>query len=200
VQSITGSSAVDNFQGLFGVSTANPDSWLKEKGKQLGREVMCKLMQAVYVEHGLQPPAAAVGTSAPEKLDIKPQLVGDFAAAILLLLYCLVTQGHKLGQHAHIQAQNAWVSLLSGGNAFWSCTAWLVLSPRPLYGLSLFLGLANIVEAFGIALLCFSGSDGLRVRDVGSYHSFLWNEGLCLPAFVPCYGLDVPPVTHPGTP
>jgi hypothetical protein len=62
VQSIAGTSAVDSFQGLFGVSTANPDSWLKEKGAKLGREIMGKLMQGVYAEHGLQPPAAAVGT------------------------------------------------------------------------------------------------------------------------------------------
>jgi hypothetical protein len=75
-----------------------------------------------------------------------------------------------------------------------SCTAWLFVLPSPLYGLSLFLGLASIVEALGIAALCFSGSDGSRARwPLDRNTAFFWDEGLCLPAFVPCYGLELEP-------
>lgn len=47
---------------MFGVMPSNPDSWLQEKGQEVGREVMGKLMQAVYQADGIEPPADAIGT------------------------------------------------------------------------------------------------------------------------------------------
>jgi hypothetical protein len=64
VQSVAGSSAMDSFESLFGVSTGDPDSWLKQKGSDLGREVMGKLMQSIYTENSLEPPADAIGVPA----------------------------------------------------------------------------------------------------------------------------------------
>lgn len=46
---------------MFGVMPNNPDSWLQEKGQEVGREVMGKLMQSVYQADGMEPPADAIG-------------------------------------------------------------------------------------------------------------------------------------------
>lgn len=47
---------------MFGVMPSNPDAWLQEKGQEVGREVMGKLMNAVYQAEGMEPPADAIGT------------------------------------------------------------------------------------------------------------------------------------------
>jgi hypothetical protein len=73
------------------------------------------------------------------------------------------------------------------------------ISPRPLYGLSLFLALAKIVEAFGITSLCILGSGRLCVCAFGGRWIVLQispGRGLMLPVFVPCYGLELSPVTQ----
>ena len=50
---------------MFGVMPNNPDSWLQEKGQEVGREVMGKLMQAVYQADGMEAPADAIGKLLP---------------------------------------------------------------------------------------------------------------------------------------
>ena len=61
MQSVVDSSSMDAFESLFGVSVGDPDSWLKEKGSALGREVMGKMMQSVYSDSGLPLPANTIG-------------------------------------------------------------------------------------------------------------------------------------------
>jgi hypothetical protein len=63
VQHVAQSGVGGDMVQLFGVMPNNPDSWLQEKGQEVGREVMGKLMQAVYKAEGMQPPADAIGTS-----------------------------------------------------------------------------------------------------------------------------------------
>lgn len=76
---------METFESLFGLTTSNPDEWLKDKGSALGREVMGKMMQSVYADSGLQLPSDAIGA--------------QFWSACLQAV---------LVRHCHILASPAW--------------------------------------------------------------------------------------------
>lgn len=58
---LQGHSDQGHFASLLGVATDDPNNFMKTKGNEMGREIMSKLMQAVYQEDGMEPPADAVG-------------------------------------------------------------------------------------------------------------------------------------------
>eukprot|EP00892_Ulva_mutabilis_P001033 jgi/Ulvmu1/10930/UM007_0109.1 len=50
------------FEKLLGVATDDPNSFMKTKGQEVGKEIMSKLMHSVYEDDGLEPPGDGVAT------------------------------------------------------------------------------------------------------------------------------------------